>query len=235
MHCSIAQSIFPVMCRSVAPGLQVLKRIAERSMELLLFLAVPMVTGILFYGKLGSDSPLQESCLSASCACIAYHGVGSYLPGVHVYSWPGPAGVSSRKNHSKNRGRRLARGPCGGLAANTLFRSTGSRRDASAGPDDFLRAALYSGGAPAFRLSPRQHLLEANSSSGRYGCLSGGSAGELSGGMEDSFRHARLRSRAVYVGCPIVRRPSRMEGQVSSLWVRVAAHEFVRSHSERAF
>lgn len=48
---SIAQSIFPVMCRSVAPGLQVLKRIAERSMEMLLFLAVPMVTGILFMGS----------------------------------------------------------------------------------------------------------------------------------------------------------------------------------------
>jgi len=51
VYLSIAQSIFPVMCRSVGSGLQVLKRIAERSMELLLFLAVPMVTGILFMGS----------------------------------------------------------------------------------------------------------------------------------------------------------------------------------------
>jgi O-antigen/teichoic acid export membrane protein len=48
---SIAQSIFPVMCRKVEPGYQVLKRIAEQATELLLALALPTVTGIYFLGN----------------------------------------------------------------------------------------------------------------------------------------------------------------------------------------
>jgi O-antigen/teichoic acid export membrane protein len=45
---SIAQSIFPLMCRKVEPGLQTLKRIAVQSVELLLILALPAVAGIFF-------------------------------------------------------------------------------------------------------------------------------------------------------------------------------------------
>jgi O-antigen/teichoic acid export membrane protein len=48
---SIAQSIFPVMCRKVEPGLQVLKRIAEQATELLLVLALPTVMGVYFLGS----------------------------------------------------------------------------------------------------------------------------------------------------------------------------------------
>jgi len=48
---SIAQSIFPVMCRKVAPGYQVLKLIAQQAAELLLVLALPVVTGIYFLGN----------------------------------------------------------------------------------------------------------------------------------------------------------------------------------------
>jgi O-antigen/teichoic acid export membrane protein len=47
---SIAQSIFPLMCRKVEPGFQSLKRIAEQVIELLLVLALPAVAGILFLG-----------------------------------------------------------------------------------------------------------------------------------------------------------------------------------------
>ena len=48
---SIAQSIFPLMCRRVEPGLQNLKRIAVQAIELLLMLAVPAVAGIFFLGQ----------------------------------------------------------------------------------------------------------------------------------------------------------------------------------------
>jgi O-antigen/teichoic acid export membrane protein len=48
---SIAQSIFPVMCRRVEPGFQTLKRIAEQAIELLLVLALPTVAGIFFLGQ----------------------------------------------------------------------------------------------------------------------------------------------------------------------------------------
>ncbi len=48
---SIAQSIFPVMCRKVEPGYQVLKHIAQQATELLLVLALPVVTGIYFLGN----------------------------------------------------------------------------------------------------------------------------------------------------------------------------------------
>jgi len=48
---SIAQSIFPVMCRKVEPGYQVLKLIAQQAAELLLVLALPVVTGIYFLGN----------------------------------------------------------------------------------------------------------------------------------------------------------------------------------------
>ena len=47
---SIAQSIFPVMCRRVEPGFQALKRIAEQAIEMLLVLALPTVAGIFFLG-----------------------------------------------------------------------------------------------------------------------------------------------------------------------------------------
>jgi O-antigen/teichoic acid export membrane protein len=47
---SIAQSIFPIMCRRVEPGLQSLKRIAVQAVELLLILAVPAIVGIYFLG-----------------------------------------------------------------------------------------------------------------------------------------------------------------------------------------
>jgi len=47
---SIAQSIFPVMCRKVAPGYQDLKRIAEHAIELLLMLALPAAAGLFFIG-----------------------------------------------------------------------------------------------------------------------------------------------------------------------------------------
>jgi O-antigen/teichoic acid export membrane protein len=48
---SIAQSIFPLMCKKVEPGLQNLKRIAVQAIELLLMLAVPAVAGIFFLGE----------------------------------------------------------------------------------------------------------------------------------------------------------------------------------------
>jgi O-antigen/teichoic acid export membrane protein len=47
---SIAQSIFPVMCRKVEPGYQSLKRIAEQSLEMLLILALPVVASLYFMG-----------------------------------------------------------------------------------------------------------------------------------------------------------------------------------------
>ena len=48
---SMAQSIFPLMCQRVEPGLQNLKRIAVQSIALLLMLAVPAVAGIFFLGQ----------------------------------------------------------------------------------------------------------------------------------------------------------------------------------------
>jgi O-antigen/teichoic acid export membrane protein len=48
---SIAQSIFPVMCRKIEPGLGTLRRIAEQAIEVLLALAVPTVAGIFFLGE----------------------------------------------------------------------------------------------------------------------------------------------------------------------------------------
>jgi O-antigen/teichoic acid export membrane protein len=47
---SIAQSIFPVMCRKVAPGYQSLKQIARQAIELLLILALPAAAGLFFLG-----------------------------------------------------------------------------------------------------------------------------------------------------------------------------------------
>src|SRR6266481_479718 len=47
---SMAQSIFPVMCRKVEPGYQSLKRIAEQAIELLLVLALPAAAGLFFIG-----------------------------------------------------------------------------------------------------------------------------------------------------------------------------------------
>jgi O-antigen/teichoic acid export membrane protein len=50
---SIAQSIFPVMCRKVEPGLQTLRRITESAAEVLLMLALPTVAGIFWLGQWG--------------------------------------------------------------------------------------------------------------------------------------------------------------------------------------
>jgi O-antigen/teichoic acid export membrane protein len=47
---SIAQSIFPVMCRKVEPGFQSLKRIAGQAIEVLLVLALPAAAGLYFIG-----------------------------------------------------------------------------------------------------------------------------------------------------------------------------------------
>jgi O-antigen/teichoic acid export membrane protein len=47
---SIAQSIFPLMCRSIEHGLQNLKRIALHAVEILLMLALPAIAGIFFLG-----------------------------------------------------------------------------------------------------------------------------------------------------------------------------------------
>ncbi|HKV64642.1 MAG TPA: flippase [Candidatus Acidoferrum sp.] len=47
---SMAQSIFPVMCRKVEPGFQSLKRIAEQAIELLFILALPAAAGLYFIG-----------------------------------------------------------------------------------------------------------------------------------------------------------------------------------------
>ena len=48
---SIAQSIFPVMCRKIEPGLRALRRISEQAIEVLLMLAVPTVAGVFFLGQ----------------------------------------------------------------------------------------------------------------------------------------------------------------------------------------
>jgi O-antigen/teichoic acid export membrane protein len=50
---SVAQSIFPVMCRKVEPGFRSLRLIAEQAVELLLVLALPTVAGIFFLGQWG--------------------------------------------------------------------------------------------------------------------------------------------------------------------------------------
>ena len=50
---SIAQSIFPVMCRKVGPRLQELKRITDQILELLLALALPAGAGVFFLGPWG--------------------------------------------------------------------------------------------------------------------------------------------------------------------------------------
>lgn len=47
---SLAQSVFPVMCRKVEPGLQTLKKIAEHAVELVLVLALPAAAGLFFLG-----------------------------------------------------------------------------------------------------------------------------------------------------------------------------------------
>jgi O-antigen/teichoic acid export membrane protein len=47
---SIAQSIYPVMCRKVEPGYRTLRKVAEQAAEALLALALPAVAGIYFLG-----------------------------------------------------------------------------------------------------------------------------------------------------------------------------------------
>lgn len=51
VYLSIAQSIFPVMCRNVQAGPPTLRRIAEQACELLLILALPAVAGIIFLSR----------------------------------------------------------------------------------------------------------------------------------------------------------------------------------------
>lgn len=48
---SIAQSIFPLMCRNIEAGLRTLKRIAVQAVEILLMLALPAIAGISFLGE----------------------------------------------------------------------------------------------------------------------------------------------------------------------------------------
>ncbi|PYT82453.1 MAG: hypothetical protein DMG40_05435 [Acidobacteria bacterium] len=47
---SLAQSIFPMMCRKIDPGYRSLKHIAENALELLMVLALPAVAGLYFLG-----------------------------------------------------------------------------------------------------------------------------------------------------------------------------------------
>jgi O-antigen/teichoic acid export membrane protein len=47
---SVAQSIFPVMCRKVEPTYHSLKRIGEQTLELLLVMALPAMAGLFFMG-----------------------------------------------------------------------------------------------------------------------------------------------------------------------------------------
>lgn len=47
---SVAQSVFPVMCRRVEPGYENLKRIADQAIELLLVMALPAIAGLFFMG-----------------------------------------------------------------------------------------------------------------------------------------------------------------------------------------
>jgi len=47
---SIAQSIFPLMCRNLEVGFHTLKRIAVEAVEILLMLALPAIAGITFLG-----------------------------------------------------------------------------------------------------------------------------------------------------------------------------------------
>jgi O-antigen/teichoic acid export membrane protein len=48
---SIAQSIFPMMCRKLDPSYRSLKQIAENAIELLMVLALPAVAGLYFLGN----------------------------------------------------------------------------------------------------------------------------------------------------------------------------------------
>lgn len=50
VYTSLAQSIFPMMCRKIDPGYRSLKRIAEQALELLMVLALPAVAGLYFIG-----------------------------------------------------------------------------------------------------------------------------------------------------------------------------------------
>lgn len=50
VYTSMAQSIFPMMCRKIDPGYRSLKKIAEQAMELLMVLALPAVAGLYFLG-----------------------------------------------------------------------------------------------------------------------------------------------------------------------------------------
>ena len=50
VYTSMAQSIFPMMCRKIEPGYRSLKQIAENTMEVLMILALPTVAGLYFLG-----------------------------------------------------------------------------------------------------------------------------------------------------------------------------------------
>ena len=72
---SIAQSIFPVMCRKIEPGLRTLRRIAEQAIEVLLALAVPTVAGIFFVGQ-WALSVLYKN-----------HAFAEAVPALRIISW----------------------------------------------------------------------------------------------------------------------------------------------------
>jgi O-antigen/teichoic acid export membrane protein len=72
---SIAQSIFPVMCRKIEPGLRTLRRISEQAMEVLLMLAVPTIAGIFFLGQWALSVLYKNPTFVEA------------VPALHILSW----------------------------------------------------------------------------------------------------------------------------------------------------
>lgn len=72
---SIAQSILPVMCGQIEPGLRALRRISEQAMEVLLMLAVPTIAGIFFLGQ-WALSVLYKNATFVEA-----------VPALHILSW----------------------------------------------------------------------------------------------------------------------------------------------------
>src|SRR5207253_2809438 len=86
---SMAQSIFPVMCRKVQSGYQSLKQIAEQAMELLLVLALPVVVdtfvnllvGWPLIGMFGLRGAAIALLLTRAADCCQH-----YIPAAHLLS-----------------------------------------------------------------------------------------------------------------------------------------------------
>lgn len=72
---SISQSIFPVMCRQIEPGLRTLRRISEQAMEVLLMLAVPTIAGIFFVGQWALSVVYKNPTFVEA------------VPALHILSW----------------------------------------------------------------------------------------------------------------------------------------------------